>query len=292
MSLFTPQLNHSELNLSLDWQAGEFREMAGDPTRVRQILLNLISNAVKFTARGRITVRILRPGDFFRVEVSDTGIGIPLEHQSSIFQKFVQADHSTTRRYGGTGLGLAISRQLVEAMGGSISFESAPEVGSTFWFELPVGYLSGAGHAASLPEPELPLPSGISLLLAEDNPVNEKLARRLLENLGCLVDVARNGLEAVSKVAACNYDLVLMDCQMPKLDGFEATVAILRIKPETRVIALTANAMKGDRERCLAAGMVNYLTKPIALASLRQTLARNVRARSPQGPPLSLHPAS
>lgn len=247
---------------------------------------------MKFTARGHITVRILRPGDFFRVEVSDTGIGIPLERQSSIFQKFVQADHSTTRRYGGTGLGLAISRQLVEAMGGSISFESTPDVGSTFWFELPVGSLSGAGRLDSLPEPELPLPSGIRLLLAEDNPVNEKLARRLLENLGCMVDVARNGVEAIRKAANSHYDLVLMDCQMPKLDGFEATIAILRIKPETRVIALTANAMKGDRDRCLAAGMVDYLTKPIALASLRQTLARNMRTRSPQVPPFSRPPVS
>jgi signal transduction histidine kinase/CheY-like chemotaxis protein len=407
--------------------------LRGDPGRLRQVLTNLVSNAVKFTERGEVVVRATKEQDTgshvqIRLAVTDTGIGIPEAVQARLFQAFVQADGSTTRKYGGTGLGLAISRQLVELMGGEIGVESAPGKGSTFWFTARLEKQADAGTTASVPQVQLEglrvlivddnatnrkilihqmagwkmLPSeaeagkraldllraaaphapydivlmdmhmpdlagfelartikadpriatvplvlmpsfgqrgdariareiGIAgylpkpvrqsqlfdclvtvlrrpgvvatpasaptptplvtrhtlreqeagarklILVAEDNIVNQKLVAVLLDKMGYRADVVANGLEAVEALTRIHYDLVLMDCQMPEMDGYEATAAIrLREGPSTHIpiIAMTASALEGDRERCLAAGMNDYLSKPAKPADLRAMLAR------------------
>jgi PAS domain S-box-containing protein len=261
----------------------------GDPGRLRQILLNLIGNAIKFTARGTIVVRATRIESEaetvgLHVEVCDTGIGIAPEAQVRIFDAFSQADSSTTRSYGGTGLGLAIVKQLVEAMGGAIGVESTPGVGSTFWF---IVRLARASSAAQLAQASPHDPHRVAnhttfagqILLAEDNQVNQTVARRLLEKLGCHVEVVADGREALEALKRTRYDLVLMDCQMPGMDGFEATRAIReREAQETAghlpIIALTAHALQACREECLAAGMDDYLSKPFTLGQLRTLLVR------------------
>ncbi len=391
------------------------RNLVGDPGRLRQVLLNLVGNAVKFTARGDVAIRVSAPSvtesqATLRFEVRDTGIGIPSEAQPRLFEAFTQADASTTRRFGGTGLGLAISRRIVELLGGNIGVQSEVGIGTTFWFtvtcpragglpaSLDTGALAGlrvlvvddshtsrvvleqtmaevgiavcaartAEEALALmdahgwprvaiideglatgamrlverlrsraPErvdvvllgsqltgmPALPddttrllkpvrrsellaavlrlvrpgapeavpvprvaasgTPRTAHVLIAEDNPVNQKVARLLLERTGCTVDVVENGEQAVEAVRTGSYDLVLMDCQMPVLDGFEATRRI-RALPDPRnavpVVALTANALSGDRERCLAAGMTDYLSKPVRRDALAETLARHLPA--------------
>jgi len=263
--------------------------LRGDPGRLRQILLNLVGNAVKFTDQGQIVVRaslqgVLEGRAGIRIEVADTGMGIPPEIQAKLFQPFTQADASTTRRFGGTGLGLAISKRLVERMEGEIGVESAPGKGSTFWFtvRLPVcdpqalepksrSWWPTYAESPSAP----PQAARIRLLLAEDNPVNRKVAEGMLHRMGYRVDVAVDGAEAVAAARSTRYDAILMDCQMPNMDGFEATRQIRRHErggQRTPIIAMTANALAGDRERCLAAGMDDYLSKPVTGAALARTL--------------------
>ncbi|MCK6550853.1 ATP-binding protein [Myxococcota bacterium] len=262
----------------------------GDPHRIRQVLTNLVSNALKFTREGGVEVHVDRAdGDLVRFEVRDTGIGIPPDVQARLFQPFTQADSSTTRRYGGTGLGLAISARLCALMGGRIGVESTPGHGSVFWFDVP---LPGAPHAAPSPSPPSEVhvvehaPLAASVLLAEDNAVNRMVARRMLEGLGCRVDVAVDGREALERASRERYDVVFMDCQMPELDGFDASRRI-RALAEGRgavpIVALTANAMSGDRERCLDAGMNDYISKPVAREALQRALETYVR--SPATPP-------
>jgi PAS domain S-box-containing protein len=250
----------------------------GDPVRLRQIVANFISNAIKFTHEGSVTV-ILLPSPTYPqgvwIGVQDTGIGIPDDKQASLFEAFTQADTSTTRKYGGTGLGLAISKKLVELMGGRIGVESEVGVGSLFYVDLP---LPAAQPPQTAPcEPTADLPEAFPnrrILLVEDNEVNRKVATRLLAKLQVQVDIAVNGLEAVQKATETAYDLILMDCQMPEMDGYEATRTLRRQGVQTPIIALTANALEGDREKCLACGMNDYLSKPIQADKLRQTLAR------------------
>jgi CheY-like chemotaxis protein len=251
-------------------------------------LTNLIGNAIKFTPQGSVTVSVScqahDAGVSTRIEVADTGIGIPQEKQDLIFEKFSQADTSTTRNYGGTGLGLAISKQLVEMMGGRIGVRSRVHAGSIFWFELPLrthnraklaetGARPACGGASCLAAGERP----VRVLLAEDNPVNQKVAMRMLEKLGVRVDVAANGQEAVHLFSILPYDLILMDCQMPELDGYAATMEIRRKESDrghTIIVAMTAEAMQGARKRCLEAGMDDYLSKPIKLNSLTAMLQK------------------
>ncbi|MCA9757501.1 MAG: response regulator [Candidatus Eisenbacteria bacterium] len=260
----------------------EPRRFRGDPGRLRQILINLLGNAAKFTHEGFIELRCeVRPhsGGTRRVvfEIQDSGVGIPLEAQDKLFQPFTQADTATHRRFGGTGLGLSISKQLVELMDGKMSFESEPGKGSTFRFEVPLEVststtatdtLSGA-EDSSLPAGETVTRSEavrVRILLVEDNIVNQKVARRMLEKAGHRVDCAADGREAIRAASTLPYDLILMDCQMPEVDGLEATERIRALPaPASHVpiVALTANAIQGDRERCLAAGMDDYLSKPI-----------------------------
>ncbi|HUT78454.1 MAG TPA: ATP-binding protein, partial [Polyangia bacterium] len=259
------------------------RTFLGDPVRVRQILTNLAGNAVKFTNHGSVGITVtiggLTPdGADVDIRVADTGIGIESHLLESIFEKFTQADASTNRHFGGTGLGLSISRDLVGLMGGTIAAESRPGRGSSFRIRL---RLPLADAPATEPKPR-PLPRQrpeAHLLVAEDNPVNQLLVVKMLERLGCRVTLACNGVEALDALEKASFDLVLMDCQMPTLDGFEASTEIRRREakqgaPRIPIVALTANAMQGDRERCLAAGMDDYLTKPLKRETLERTLDR------------------
>jgi signal transduction histidine kinase/ActR/RegA family two-component response regulator/streptogramin lyase len=256
----------------------------GDPARLKQVLVNLVGNALKFTDQGKIIISVdlqNRSDDqiALKICVADTGIGIPLEHQQTIFKAFHQADTSSTRRFGGTGLGLAISSHLISLMGGQIWLESTPGVGSRFYFtvlfKVAVAQGSDEDSLAGSALHHSPLPP-LRILLAEDNVINQKLAVRLLENHGHEVVVAQNGKEALDYLEQSPFDLVLMDVQMPEMDGYRATSLIRRQEQNSLghvpVIAMTAHAMKGDRERCLEAGMDGYVAKPINSAVLFQTI--------------------
>ena len=251
----------------------------GDPTRLHQVLLNLASNAVKFTERGSVCISAAATSDGVRFAVSDTGIGIAPEAQARLFGDFSQVDASTTRRFGGTGLGLAISKRLVEGMGGKIGVDSTPGHGSTFWFELPLETTTEPVPAAAHDHaPAGPATAATGrLLLVEDNPINQKLALTLLERLGHAADLAENGIRALEQAAANDYALILMDMQMPEMDGLEATRRLRAgagRNAATPIVALTANAMQADRDACREAGMNDFLAKPFNRAELAACLAR------------------
>jgi PAS domain S-box-containing protein len=263
--------------------------LRGDPVRIRQVLINLLGNAVKFTEDGEVMVRVKREWEeeahvMIRIEVSDTGIGITPEETGKLFEPFVQADSSTTRRYGGTGLGLAIARQLVELMGGDIGVESEPGRGSTFWFTVRLARPAGVAESEER-EMEMGLPGGsheapaespLRILIAEDNAINQLVTLKQLAKLGYSADVVENGFEVLEAVAHTHYDLILMDCQMPGLDGFQTTREIrMREGGErhVRIVALTASAMQGTREQCAEAGMDGYITKPVTIAELEEVVA-------------------
>ena len=257
----------------------------GDPARLRQVLTNLVGNALKFTNQGAITVTIepdpLRPGPSLRFSVQDTGDGVPLGQRHRLFQRFSQMDASTNRKFGGTGLGLAISRELVGIMGGLIGYEEAlPPPGAVFWFTL---MLPPGGEEVSPPEPKASeadvLSRGWRVLVVEDNPVNQQVAQGLLRKWGLVPTLATNGLEALDKLANFSFDLVFMDVQMPGMDGLETTRAIREGRagdPVRRIpiIAMTANAMGGDKASSLEAGMDDYLTKPISAAQFASLLKK------------------
>ncbi|MBI5582881.1 MAG: PAS domain S-box protein [Deltaproteobacteria bacterium] len=275
------------LEILSDIPAGVPPVVVGDPLRLRQVLINLLGNAVKFTESGHILIRveILKKADETsraRFVIADTGVGIPPEQQKGLFEKFTQADGSVTRKYGGTGLGLAITRELVELMGGEIGLESCPGQGSTFWFILPLEPVT-APAVERLPNqsdpagPPAAKPQGLRILVAEDQPVNQLLARKMLEQLDCRVSMAGNGREAVRQVENETFDLVFMDCQMPEMDGYEAAGRIRRLpkpKKDIPIVAMTAHVLEGDRERCLAAGMDDYVGKPIHKEDLAAILAK------------------
>jgi two-component system, sensor histidine kinase len=270
----------------------------GDPVRLRQVLINLAGNAIKFTEAGEVVVRVaaLAADGSLRFEVSDTGIGIAAEAQSQIFSAFTQADSFTTRKYGGTGLGLAICRQLVALMGGVIGVASEQNRGSTFWFEIRMEPVAAPAvlavpavrpAVARLPAAAAMLATGVPsatgsvgprILVVEDNAVNREVAAGMLENLGYRSEAAVNGLLALEAVAETTYAAVLMDCQMPVMDGLTATQEIRRREAASGgrmpIIALTANAMEANRERCLAAGMDDFLPKPFTQVQLAAVLGR------------------
>ena len=286
------------LQLRCDIRPGVPRWIVADPLRIRQVVLNLLSNALKFTERGRVILTAdataeENDGLLLQVSVSDTGIGIPADKRQTVFRAFEQADNSMSRRFGGTGLGLAICSRLVDLMGGRIGFESEPGRGSDFQFTARVragtkdkeivpplqgreARAAESGAAAVLSAKNEPL----RILLAEDSFVNQRLAVGLLSRQGHDVTVANNGLEAVELFEPSDFDLVLMDVQMPEMDGFAATRAIRKREQQTGgripIIALTAHAMKGDRERCLEAGMDAYVSKPVRVHELHQVIAQQV----------------
>ncbi|MDF1603500.1 ATP-binding protein [Nocardioides sp. YIM 152315] len=278
------------LALSCDCSPDVPVELRGDPARLRQVLLNLVVNAVKFTATGEVVVRALlesRSQDdvVVRFEVSDTGIGIDPEARSRLFEPFSQADSSTTRRFGGTGLGLAICRQLVDAMDGTIGVDSELGLGSTFWFSVPFPAVDDA-RAVRAPATTTPVlaqrhadlaPRRGRVLVVEDGEINQIVAEGVLSRLGFEVDLADDGVAGLEALERTTYDAVLMDVQMPVMDGYEATRELRRregMLRHTPVIAMTAGALPGDRERCLAAGMDDYVAKPISPTELADTLDR------------------
>jgi CheY-like chemotaxis protein len=253
---------------------------------LRQILLNLISNAVKFTERGEVTIAIaVRPETeppSIRIDVVDSGIGMAETTRQRVFEKFTQADSSVTRRFGGTGLGLAISRELVELMDGQIGVASRLGEGSLFWVELPLPPADSASAPVLAPAPPMGATRPLRVLLAEDNKINQKIVRAVLAPAGHAVDIVSNGAAAVDAVQDGDYDVVLMDVQMPILDGPEATRQIRLLPPpagKIHIIALTAHAMVGARDDYLDAGMDDYLTKPIDQAALLGRLAKLSAAR-------------
>jgi CheY-like chemotaxis protein len=252
--------------------------VVADPVRVRQVIVNLVGNAVKFTDHGSVTVRVaLESPGLVRFSVRDTGIGIAPDKLHTVFQAFSQADGSTTRKYGGTGLGLTISRQLAEAMGGAMRVESEPGQGSCFHFTVPFAVAPPPAEPAA-PRPAAEPGAPLRILLAEDNVINQRVAVSLLERQGHEVVVAATGRRAFNAVERGGFDLVLMDVQMPEMSGLEASRAIRRLEANTGrhvpIIAMTASAMTGDRELCLAAGMDDYLPKPIQIHTLLELLAK------------------
>ncbi len=277
------------------------RILHGDPLRLGQILLNFLSNAAKFTERGSISVSITQveireQGRLVRFAVTDTGIGIPADQQSRIFNAFEQADDSTTRRYGGTGLGLAIARRLAQMMGGECGLSSTPGLGSTFWFTALLGE-----QRSDLAEPDRALQSNeveqllsnrsqkTRILLVEDNLINQEVALELLREAGLEVDLAVNGQQAVDLFSTQSYDLILMDMQMPVMDGIAATRAI-RQTPQGQsipILAMTANAFGEDRKRCLEAGMNDHVAKPVDPANLYAMLVKWLPASGDNPAPVS-----
>jgi len=274
--------------------------LVGDPTLLSQVLLNLLGNAIKFTESGEVAIRVTPDADstvpgVLRFTVSDTGIGIPGEKLGAVFERFTQADSSTTRRYGGSGLGLTISKRLVELMGGRIWVESEVGKGSVFSFAVPLEIWACARRPTAAPVgagPEAPLPA-LSILLAEDSPDNCTITMAYLEDTPYRVEIAETGAIACKKFMAGHYDLVLMDRQMPIMDGLTATRTIraweqANDRPPTPIIALTASALKGDREMCLAAGCTAFLTKPIK----QEVLLQAIKDRSIVAPPSSKEESS
>ena len=298
MKLLQPRVQSRGISLVLEVDSAVPDGLQGDAGRLRQILVNLVGNGVKFTTQGSVYLRIcpaqgLASAVGLRFEILDTGIGIEPADIGRLFQPFSQVDSSASRRRGGTGLGLAISKRIVEMMGGRIGVESELGAGSMFWFEVGFGLASPGGTLAAVripveapsdfrpanpPTSERPMHR---ILLAEDQETNRRLATYMLERLGLRPEYAADGREAVSAWERNRYDVILMDCQMPDKDGFEATREIrqreearkLPREGRVRIVALTANALSGDREKCLAAGMDGYLSKPFSLVQLRDALA-------------------
>ncbi|HYX33264.1 MAG TPA: ATP-binding protein [Oligoflexus sp.] len=284
----TLQLSAQQKGLPLVVDTASLQKIAyiGDSGRIRQILMNLLSNAIKFTAKGKVclSVRSERSGAEYSsilFTVQDTGMGIPASSKNRMFQAFSQADSSTTRRYGGTGLGLSICRSLVQLMDGEIGFESEEGRGSTFWFRLNLKKGGELERPSTTHEPVLPLVSrdkAVRVLIAEDNPINQKVAILQLKKLGLQADAVANGYEVLEALRTLPYDIILMDCQMPDMDGYEAT-RIIRSStkmPFSRIpiVAMTANAIKGDMDRCLESGMNDYLGKPVKLEEIARVLAK------------------
>ena len=283
------------MTLSVNIPEGLPSRVNGDMNRLRQVVLNLLANAVKFTQVGQIRLladwREDADGEVvYRIEVHDTGIGISPDAQEKIFDAFEQADGSTTRKYGGTGLGLSICGKLVRLMGGAIHVDSAVDEGSCFWFEValpsakqPVGAdndAAGPDSDSTVEAGRRPPPRAARILIAEDNAVNREVATLMLEELGHSVDVCENGAEAHSLFSRETYDLILMDCHMPEVDGFAATRWIRRHErhagdaKRVPIVALTANVEKGTRDACISAGMDDYMSKPFGFQELSEIVGR------------------
>jgi CheY-like chemotaxis protein len=291
------------LQLEREIAAALPRRLRGDPLRLEQILLNFVSNAIKFSARGTITVRASLVQDLgeqlrMRIEVEDQGIGLTGEQQERLFQSFAQADESTSRKYGGTGLGLVIARRLARMMGGDVGVVSQPAVGSTFWMTAKLGKSLGDEPATqkSLPPRQAIAQRyrGARVLLADDDAVNQEVTCEMLRAAGLSVDVVEDGQQALESLAVRDdYALVVMDMQMPVMDGLDAARAIRRL-PDRQfvpIVAMTANVFAEDRESCLAAGMNDHVSKPVDpdkfYATVLRWLSRSMPALAPGSPALA-----
>jgi len=295
MSMVASAARGKGLDLNYSLEPDVPRQVLGDQGRLKQILVNLLGNAVKFTEKGEISATVSTSGpsrgrhglEEIMFAVKDTGIGISKEHMARLFQSFSQADPSTTRKYGGTGLGLVISKNLAERMGGRIWAESETGKGSVFYFTIKAR--ASPGLLPASPEDMLPEPLAefdgqgkpdLRILLAEDNAVNQMVALRMLERLGYRADTAVNGQEVLEALQNRSYDIVLMDVQMPEMDGLEAARRIRSSKSgQPYIIAMTAHAMKGDREVCMEAGMNDYVSKPVRMEELRAAIMRSLKNR-------------
>jgi len=289
ISLFNSKAHEKNIIINLDIDDNCPQDLIGDSLRIKQVLQNLLSNAIKFTDHGVIKISISgsmsgEGSASLMVSVKDSGIGIDKGSQDKLFSDFTQADSSTTRKFGGTGLGLAICKQLITLMGGEIGVNSQPDQGATFWFTINIDVSNeSSNQSATNNTSELskhPTLLQGNILLVEDNAVNQIVAKAILEKFGLTPDIANDGQQAIDKIKNKAYDLVLMDCQMPVLDGFDATEKIRQIEKDNNVpgplpiVALTANAHNKDKERCLAVGMNDYLSKPIVKADLYNILTQ------------------
>jgi Signal transduction histidine kinase len=289
LDLVSADANKKGISTKCEFDGNTPAVILGDPTRLSQILVNLLSNAVKFTETGEISVSVSGKrleGENYEIHfaIKDTGIGIPRDKMERLFKSFSQIDSSTTRKYGGTGLGLAISKKLVEMMNGTIWVESEAGSGTTFHFTIKVektlhepidiNKLDSKSNASINGK----LDHHLSILLAEDNLVNQMVTQRMLNKLGCRADIASNGIEVLRALERQSYDVIIMDVLMPEMDGLEATREIRRRWPgnSPKIIAMTASVLKGDRETCLAAGMDGYISKPTKLVELRSALESKV----------------
>jgi CheY-like chemotaxis protein len=279
VGLVRPQAAEKGLALALELPPGEAWARV-DPVRLRQCLFNLVGNAVKFTDCGGVTVRLAWTGAAaarrLRCEVEDSGVGVPEAAKARLFNRFEQAEGGAARRFGGTGLGLAISRQLARMMGGDLDFTSCEGKGSTFWFEIEAPLAKGPAATAIEPAANAPL-AGLAVLIVDDNRVNRIVAGKTLEAMGAMTEAVESGAAAIEAVARAAFDIVLMDVNMPEMDGLEATRRIRALPGppgDVPVIALTADVMRHQREACLAAGMDGVATKPFSPAELVAEIAR------------------
>ena len=289
INFFTILARKKDLQISFEIEENVPTKLHGDSNQLRQILNNLISNAIKFTEVGEIVVQISNQKEnaaqvLLHFTVSDTGIGIDEAAQEKLFQPFMQADVSTTRKFGGTGLGLAICKQIVELMQGEIGVKSEPNKGSHFWFTavFQVSSFKFQVSSENLSDNRQSANQSLKILIAEDNPINRELTQKMLEQIGFAAEIAETGLEAVKASAEKNYDLILMDYQMPEMDGFEAATTIRQQRTgehRPKIVALTANATTGERERCLDAGMDDYLCKPITKKDLAATIEKHFQTK-------------
>lgn len=291
-SMFQSQFEQKQLKASYHLDDKLPTWLLGDEHRLRQVLINLVGNALKFTEKGEVNVCVKLVGVLgnqcrVRFSVQDTGIGISATAQARLFEAFTQADGSTTRQFGGTGLGLSISKKIIELMHGKLQLASTLGEGSRFFFDIMLTKTDSPISIPSHATVNTPVSvEGKKLLLVEDNKINQLVAGKLLEKFGYAYDIAENGIEAVDKASSNHYDAILMDCQMPVLDGFEATKRIRQSEQaksaHTPIIGLTANALEGDREKCLACGMDDFTTKPIKLEELASKLNYWCQAKTPE----------
>jgi signal transduction histidine kinase len=280
INLLDSKAKEKSLSLELQLAKNIPQYVVGDSHRLRQILVNLIGNAIKFTLQGGVKIIVNNQQDnLIKFQIKDSGIGIPADRVERLFQAFSQVDASTTRKFGGTGLGLSISKRLVELMNGRIGVESQLNQGSTFWFELPLEKAILTTHSPAIIEYHNNIDKNqkLTILLAEDNPVNQKVAQLQLAKLGFQhIETVSNGQAVLNALKQKNYDLILMDCQMPLMDGYEATEKIRAIPDHNNlpIIAMTAQAMESDREHCLKVGMNDYIAKPFSPQILLNVLQR------------------
>lgn len=291
MIIFSTMSKEKSLNIRLQYDDSLPDNVIGDAFRMKQIINNLMNNAIKFTPPdGHIEISV-KPQEIHKnnlvltICISDTGIGIPEDMQTKVFDVFAQADESTTRKYGGTGLGLAICKHLVEHMGGQINLQSEEGKGSTFSFTMKMSIPENQSQQVTENSPLQTIPQfKANILLVEDNSLNQIVVKDMLKNLGCHIDIANSGKDAIDAVQHQKYDVILMDCHMPDMDGFKTTEMIREIENEhlaqqsnkSIIVALTANTLQGTKERCLAAGMNDYMTKPINYSQLCSTLVKHL----------------